>query len=142
MSRWDLELTSTSVCVPLACWIFDWLFQISAYDPTFFNPETFPKTFAWRERYSAAISSAKEKAPTPAELEGKDAVSKVLNSGFDESELKVHPDPTGLKAGEEVAMWPVDTGYNCKDEGKLVGLSSWEAVVSSRAREDEGKEVR
>ena len=38
-------------------------------------------------------------------------------------------------------MYPVDTGYNYKDSGKLVGLGAHEAVVSTTSKEG-GKEVR
>ena len=38
-------------------------------------------------------------------------------------------------------MYPVDTGYNSKDSGKLVGLGAHEAVVSAKSNEG-GKEVR
>ena len=125
-----------------ACWIFDWLFQIDAYDNAFFDKSTYPKTFAWRDRYSAAIAKAKEDAPTPTELEGKDAIPTILQSGFNESGLKVVDDPVGMKQDEEVEMWPVDTGYNSKDSGKLVGLNAHEAVVSTKAKEDSSKEIR
>lgn len=40
-------------------------------------------------------------------------------------------DPTGLQKGQEVQVWPIDTGMNNKDKGRLVGLSSHEIVIES-----------
>ena len=55
--------------------------------------------------------------------------------------LKVEADPEGLKEGQEVIMYPIDTGYNTKEKGKLVGLTSHEAVVSSKSKQG-GKDIR
>lgn len=38
-------------------------------------------------------------------------------------------------------MYPVDTGYNSKDSGKLVALNKGEAVISTMSKQD-GKEIR
>lgn len=121
----------------VACWILDWLFQLpNAYDDVFFNKTKYPKTIEWRERYNAAIAKAKEDAPTPPELEGKDAVAKILKSPLTASPM-VQADPIGMKEGEDVIMYPIDTGYNSKDSGKLVGLTAHEAVVSTKDKSGE-----
>lgn len=127
-----------------ACWIFDWLFLLNSYDEKFFNKSIYPRTFAWRDRYNAAIEQAKKDAPTPTELSGDDAVTKVLGSNFQDAdrELKVQADPTGFQQGEEVEMYPIDTGYNSKDKGRLVGLDAHEAVLQARSQRDPGVEVR
>lgn len=124
-----------------ACWIFDWLLLLDSYDKEFFSETTFPKVFAWIDRYRKAIERAKEDAPTPPELEGKDAIEKTLKAGFNETNLKVDADPLGLKEGEMVDMHPIDTGYNQRDSGKLVVLNSHEAAVSTKSQQD-GVEVR
>lgn len=125
-----------------ACWIFDWLLQLpGAFPEDFFNDQQYPKTFAWRDRYNAAVAKAKERAPKPTELSGPDAVSKILGSGFEEDGLEVKADPSGLQQGQEVEMYPVDTGFNYRDSGKLVGLSRSEAVVRTVSMQD-GKEMR
>ncbi len=124
-----------------ACWIFDWLFLLpGAYDESFFNKKNYPKTIAWRDRYNEAIAAAKEKAPKPTELDGKDAVAKILSSPYTDN-VKVEADPIGLKEGQNVEMYPVDTGFDRKDSGKLVGLTSSEAVVEARSNEG-GKDIR
>lgn len=83
-----------------ACWIFDWLFQLpGAFPEEYFSAKKYPKTMAWRDRYNAAIAKAKENGPKPTELEGPDAVSKILGSGFLEDNLTVEEDPSGLQQG-------------------------------------------
>jgi hypothetical protein len=73
-------------------------------------------------------------------LEGKDTVAKILGSSIAD-DVKFQEDPTGLKEGQEVDMYPVDTGYDRKDSGKLVGLNAHEAVISAQSKEG-GKEIR
>ena len=96
---------------------------------------------AWLDRYKKAIEKAKEDAPTPPELEGKDAIEKTLKSGFNEENTKVVNDPLGLKEGDLVDMHPIDTGYNQRDSGKLVLLNSFEVAVSTKSQQG-GEEVR
>ena len=84
----------------VACWIFDWLFQLpNAYDSNFINKSTYPKTIAWRDRYNTAVAAAKESAPTPTELDGEATVSLILSSPLTDQDVKFNPDPTGLKEG-------------------------------------------
>ena len=78
--------------------------------------------------------------PKPAELSGPDAVSKILKSGFNEEKTKGESDPCNLQEGEEVDMYPIDTGYDRKDSGKLIGLSRNESVISCLSNQ-EGKEI-
>lgn len=71
-------------------------------------------------------------------------MSKILGSEFLEpdAELKVEDDPEGFKEGEEVEMWPVDTGFNRRDRGRLVKLGVHEAVVQRGSGRDGAREVR
>lgn len=39
-------------------------------------------------------------------------------------------------------MWPVDTGYDCKDEGELVGLNAHEAVIEAPSQQKPDTKVR
>ena len=55
--------------------------------------------------------------------------------------MKFEDDPSGLKLGDAVEVYPIDTGYSRRDRGKLVGLSSTEAVISTSSQQD-GKEIR
>lgn len=125
-----------------ACWIFDWLLMLPGSFPEgYFNETRYPNVLAWRERYNSAISQAKEAGPQTTKMEGKEAVEKILNGGFNDKETVVEgDDPSGLKAGQRVTMRPVDTGYTHEDVGELIGLTGKEAVISTRARQGD-KEV-
>jgi len=87
-----------------------------------------------------AVQKATDAAATPPELEGKDAIARVLKAEFNEKNLKVEADPVGLKDGDLVDMHPVDTGYNARDSGKLIALNSHEMAISTMS-EQEGKEI-
>ena len=50
-------------------------------------------------------------------------------------------DPLGLKKGQDVESWPIDSGSRHHDQGRLVSLSSREVVLASQSK-IRGKEVR
>lgn len=54
----------------------------------------------------------------------------ISNSEFAEnvksSEIE---DPTGLKIGDQIEVWPIDSGFGSKDRGKLVRLDGEEVVI-------------
>ena len=124
-------------------WIFSWMLSLpNAMPDTFFGADRYPKTRAWIERFDAAVAKAKESGPEPTKIEGAEAIKQILNSNFvSEKELKVEEDPEGLKEGEEVEMFPIDTGYNRRDRGKLVLLNSQEVAVQAKS-EQGGKDIR
>jgi len=113
----------------------------NAMPDEFFGTRCYPATRAWLSRYDDAVAKAKEAAPQVSELKGPAAVEKVLSSSFQDEDLRVESDPLALKKGEVVNMWPIDTGYNRKDSGKLVKLTANEAVVATKTQQG-GKEVR
>ena len=48
----------------------------------------------------------------------------MRKGGFAEENIDVdESDPSGLKAGEWVEVWPTDSGIRHRDQGSLVGLS-------------------
>jgi len=107
----------------------------------FISPTQFPKVFAWIERFYRAVKAAAQKAGKPKPIKGPEAVKQISSSEFAESEAEVDPeDPTGFKKGQEIEVWPIDSGFNHKDRGKLVGLSGKEIVIESKTKE--GKMVR
>jgi len=68
-------------------------------------------------------------------------MKQISASGFAEAEGEVDSnDPTGLKKGQVVEVWPTDTGFNHKDKGSLVALSGSEIVIESKTQD--GKVVR
>jgi len=60
-------------------------------------------------------------------------MKQISSSDFAEPEGVVDStDPTGLKKGETVEVWPIDSGFNHKDRGALVSLTGAEIVIQSK----------
>jgi hypothetical protein len=113
----------------------------NAMPDEFFGTKRYPATRAWLSRYDDAIAKAKKEAPQVGELEGSAAVERILASPFKDEDLRVDSDPMALKKNEVVIMWPIDTGYDRKDTGKLMKLTADEVAVATKS-EQGGKEVR
>ena len=130
-------------CPDLAVWPFHWLLELrGALPPSLVSKEKFPKVYAWIDRFSKAISIAKSSAPKPTTLKGAEAVKHIIEAEFSEKEGDIEAsDPLGLKKGQDVESWPIDSGFNHHDRGKLVSLTSKEVVLASQS-EVGGKDVR
>jgi len=64
-----------------------------------------------------------------------------VSSDYAEKDGSVDPnDPSGLQKGQEVQVWPIDSGFNNKDRGLLVALSGTEIVIDTKTVD--GKIVR
>jgi hypothetical protein len=125
-----------------AAWIFSWMVSLpNAMPDEFFGTKRYPATRAWLSRYDNAIAKAKKEAPQVTELEGAAAVERILASPFKGEGLRVDSDPLGLKQDEVVSMWPIDTGYDRKDTGRLVKLTADEVAIATKS-EQGGKEIR
>ena len=127
----------------IAVWPFHWLRELKgALPPSLVSKEKFPKVYAWIDRFSKAVSTAKSAAPKPTTLKGAEAVKYVTQAEFSEPEGDVDAsDPLRLKKGEEVESWPIDSGFRHHDRGTLVSLTSKEVVLASQSNIG-GKEVR
>lgn len=125
-----------------AVWPFHWLKGLKgALPPSFISASQFPKVFLWIERFDKSVSAAAQKAGKPQSLKGLAAMSKVVSSEFVEAEGSVdEDDPSGLKKGDLVEVWPIDSGFRNKDRGALVKLDGKEIVIRTETKE--GKEVR
>jgi hypothetical protein len=125
-----------------AAWIFSWMVSLpNAMPDEFFGTKRYPAARAWLSRYDAAIAKAKDEAPQVGELEGPAAVENILASPFEDEDLRVESDPLALEKDEVVSMWPIDTGYDRKDTGRLIKLTADEVAVATKS-EQGGKEVR
>lgn len=95
----------------------------------------FPKVFAWIARFQAATKAAAIKAGKPKSLSGQEAIDQISKADYAEPESEVESgDPLGLEKGQEIEVWPIDSGFNNKDRGKLVGLSGAEIVIQSKTK--------
>lgn len=105
------------------------------------SEKQFPKVFSWIGRFGKAVSAAKAQAPKPMRLKGADAVEQILAAEFAEAEESVdQSDPLGLSKGEDVQVWPIDSGSKQKDQGRLVSLTSKEIVIAKTSKVG-GKEI-
>jgi hypothetical protein len=123
-------------------WPFYWLAELKgALPPSFISAKQFPKVFAWIERFTKAVSSAKASAPKPTTLKGPEAIKFITQASFAEAEGEVEEDPLGLRKGQDVEVWPLDSGVKHHDRGRLVALNPKEVVIAS-STEPQGREVR
>ena len=120
----------------LAIWPFYWLLRLKGVLPvSLISKEKFPKVYAWVDRFSKALSAAEASAPKPITLTGAEATKFVCQADFHEHEGDVDAsDPSGLKKGQEVESWPIDTGFKHHDRGRLVSLTSKEVVLASQSK--------
>ena len=126
----------------LAIWPFDWLVEMKGALPaSVISDQQFPKVYAWIKRFREALRAAKSSGPRPVTLKGPQAVSFVSGANLAESGGPVDAaDPLGLEKGQEVEVWPIDSGFTHRDRGTLVSLTPDEMVLASRT-EAGGSEV-
>ncbi|CAI0646160.1 unnamed protein product [Colletotrichum noveboracense] len=132
---WVLKTDGPSLADIEAVWLVHWLTGIpGALPKEYISAEKFPKVFAWIARFQKQISAAKKAAPKVETVSGDEAAKIVTASPYNEPEGKVETNDAlvaaaGLKAGEEVVVWPTDTGATHKDSGKLVSINGDEVVI-------------
>jgi hypothetical protein len=109
----------------------------------YFSKKQYPNTGAWLDRYEQAVQAAKDASKSNITmLSSEDALSKILSrSSFLDDEGSVQDDPIGVKKGQQVEVAPIDTGFNHRDVGKLISLSTKEVVIEKWSEKD-GKPVR
>jgi hypothetical protein len=124
----ELDLTESAV------WPFHWLADVpGALPKNVISPTQFPKVFAWIQRFRDALKQAKAAAPKPVSVTGEDVVKYMQGARFVESVGEVAAnDPLGLKAGEEIEVWPIETGFSHRDRGTLLTLTPNEVVVGKK----------
>ncbi|KAB2571259.1 hypothetical protein BFW01_g12678 [Lasiodiplodia theobromae] len=134
--EWILKTSTPSLADIEAIWPFDWLVEMKGALPaSVISERQFPKVYAWIERFRGALRAAKSSGPKPVTLKGAQAVSFV--SGANLAECGGHidaADPLGLVKGQEVEVWPIDSGFQHRDRGTLVSLTPVEMVLASRTQ--------
>jgi hypothetical protein len=96
--------------------------------------------YAWVVRFNVEYKKARGAAPKPASLKGKDAMKRVSEAAFVETNLAVDKsDPLRLEAGDEVEVWPTDSGFKHKDRGPLLKLSTDEVAIGVKS--EAGQEI-
>ena len=118
-----------------SAWIFDWMLSLEGSFPKeVISQKIYPKTFAWCQRYHSAIDEANNATSKPEEVDGAEAL-KRLEKASTKSSIQIDPnEPLGLKHGQDVKVYPIDTGTTGVQEGKLLGLDETEAVVGTKTK--------
>lgn len=126
-----------------AVWPFHWLTTLPGALPSnLISATQYPKVFAWIARFDAYTRAAAKKAGKPRTIKGPEAVAIIEKAGLAEESCGVDEmDPSGLRKGDEVEVWPTDSGVNHRDRGRLVGLNGREIVVETRSGKVEGVRV-
>jgi glutathione S-transferase len=125
-------------------WPFDWLTTLPGALPAS-TKTTYPKTFAWMARFNDLVKQKSAALGRPKRVKGPEAIEKILNSSSPEViDTVVANDPLGLEKGQEIKVWPLDSGMKQRDVGKLIGLTAGVGgeVVFEVKTQIEGKTVK
>jgi hypothetical protein len=107
-----------------------------ALKDSYISPTQFPKTFAYMARFHAALKAARSVAPKPIKISGPQVVGHLSSARFYDSIVGEFDasDPIDVKPGEQVTVYPTDSGVNHRDTGKLVALTPNEVVLEKRTK--------
>jgi len=132
--EWILNTNAPTTADIEAVWVFHWAKGLPGALPDgFIDAKIFPKTFAWIVRFDKAAKAAEKKARKPNAVKGDEVRKRIEQSAFAEKEGQIDSnDPTKLEKGTEVEVWPTDTGFSHKDQGKLVSLDRQEIVIEGK----------
>jgi hypothetical protein len=135
--EWILNTSAPSTADIEAVWPLHWVKGMPGALPEgLIDAGKFPKTYAWIARFTEAAKAAEKKAGKPNAVKGDTAREMIEKALFAEKEGNVdEKDPSQLKKGSQVEVWPSDTGFSHKDQGKLIALDRQEIVVE---RQTEG----
>lgn len=123
-------------------WLLHWLRGIpGALPKDVLSEQQFPRVFAWIERFDQAVKAAAQKVGQAPTVSGEDAARIIVGAEYvnrDDGFGQVAPEePVAkaleLKKGENVVVYPLDTGSAQKDSGVLLSLDGNEVVFETRA---------
>ncbi|KAL8901721.1 MAG: hypothetical protein Q9192_000408 [Flavoplaca navasiana] len=134
--EWILKTKQPTLADIEAIWPFHWLSTMEgALPPSLFGKDHFPNVYAWIDRFNTAVKVARSSAPKVTTLKGSEAIQHVTQAGLAEPDGEVDgQDPLGLKKGQDVESWPIDSGFNHRDRGQLVALTRQEVVLKTQAK--------
>lgn len=101
------------------------------------SAQQYPRTFAWITRFDKTISAISKRLGKPKTVKGDEAAKLIAASDFVEAEGNVEDDPTKLKKGQRIEVWPTDSGFKNKDCGPLVALTTSEVVIGKTTKNGE-----
>ncbi|KAL9006031.1 MAG: hypothetical protein Q9188_001209 [Gyalolechia gomerana] len=134
--HWILNTEKPTLADIHAIWPFHWLSGMKdALPPSIFGKDHFPGVYSWIDRFQKALESAEESAPKVTRLKGAEAVKFITQVEFADPDGNVDDkDPLGLKKGQDVESWPIDSGFTHRDRGQLVALTRQEVILKTQAK--------
>ena len=134
---WLLGTKEPSLADIEAVWPLHWMVTMPGALPAD-QGASFPRVYAWIERFSAAAGAAKKKLGAVPTVSGEDAQNIILGASYHDAEGDVDTREAlaqfhGLQKGQTVQLWPIDSGFRHKDTGKLVSLTGSEVVIETQA---------
>lgn len=122
-----------------ALWPLDWANGMKgALDHDVISEHHYPKVFAWMDRFKKTLSQARAASPKPMTLSSEEALLRFKSAEFSEPEGEVDTtDALKLQKGQEVMVWPTDSGSAYRDRGKLLVLNTQEVVVQRKALDNQ-----
>lgn len=99
-----------------------------------FSKKTYPKVYAWIDRFRAALKTAKAKSPKPITLKGAEAAKYITSADVEQGSWIDPKDPITLEPETLVELYPIDSGFSHRDKGHLVGLTPEEIVIKVKAQ--------
>jgi glutathione S-transferase len=126
--------TGQAMLTRTAIWPFHWLADLpGALPKSVISPIQYPKVFGWIERFRTALAQAKASAPKQVKVTGEEVVKYMQTAKFAESVGEVAAnDPLGLKPGDEIEVFPIESGFQNRDRGTLLTLTPNEVVVGKK----------
>ncbi|EFE37189.1 hypothetical protein TRV_08157 [Trichophyton verrucosum HKI 0517] len=116
----------------LAIWALDWVLDMGSLEDSIISEASHPKVFAWITRFRQALSHAKGKMEEML-VSGSEVLDGLQHESFAQIDAEFDDsDPLGLEKGEEVLVWPTDSGSTHQDAGALIGLNSKEIVLQRK----------
>lgn len=138
--EWLLNTKMPTIADIEAVWVPAWLIGMKdALPEDVLGPNVFPKVYAYTNRFLKLVAETRKKAGKVERLDGKAAAKKVLDAKTQSGVDVNQGDPLGLEAGQEVSVWPIDSGFSHKDQGKLVKLVWNEVVIEKNVDSEVGK---
>lgn len=113
-------------------WVITWLMGMPGSLPKeLFGKDKYPKTYAWVDRFNAEVKQRSKKPTTVKGEQAKEFIMKAKHTIQNVDET----DPLGLKTGDDVTVYPLDSGFRNKDSGRLVTLNSQEVGIEIKSNE-------
>lgn len=136
---WVLKTERPSLADIEAVWPLHWLSGLQGALPSDqISKNHFPKVFAWIERFEKTVTAAKQKLGKVPTVSGEDAARTIVQSPYFEGAVKEveQGEPLvkalGLRRGDNVVVFPLDSGSTHKDSGVLSSLDGKEVVFETK----------